>query len=54
MSVIEQALEFEQRKFSLRSTDEPEIEDIQAIEPPVLEIQTAVPTEDNLEDSRYT
>ena len=40
--------------FSLRSTDEPEIEDIQAIEPPVLEIQTAVPTEDNLEDSRYT
>jgi uncharacterized membrane protein YhfC len=40
--------------FSLRSTDEPGIEDLQVIEPPVLEIQTAAPTEDNLEDSRYT
>lgn len=40
--------------FGLRSTDEPGIEELQEIAPPVLEIQPAAPTGENLEDSRYT
>jgi uncharacterized membrane protein YhfC len=40
--------------FGLRSTDEPGVEDLQEIGPPVLEIQPTAPTEENLDDSRYT
>jgi uncharacterized membrane protein YhfC len=40
--------------LGLRSKDEPGVQELQEIEPPVLEVKPVAPTEENLEDSRYS